>query len=237
MALSGALGNGALGSTGHLPSSATSPGDPFWSQVNGLWLWNGNATDSSTTGTVLTNNGGVTFGAYNPSIGGGSAIFSGTNYLSNTTSTSFEYASSYTLEWWINPTANGSLATGAYPVGVGIGTAGVWSGGATGASNFTLNALVLGTGILTSTIPCALSTWTHCAIVKNGTTYTIYIGGLSGGTATNSTALTSLGMSIGGRTDGNSNTLMTGQVGPVRFTAAARYTAPFIPPTSFPTHG
>ena len=78
----------------------------------------------------------------------------------------------------------------------------------------------------------ALNTWTHLALVKNGSTATIYVNGVSAGTdtvgsLTNSTAPLTLGATSSGGQPFN------GYIQDARFTnGLARYTANFTPPTA-----
>jgi hypothetical protein len=92
------------------------------------------------------------------------------------------------------------------------------------------NTLLIGSA---TGLPVAGSTYFHFALVKQGTTWTAYINGLSIGTATSSATwgVNSGGMVIGNTYD-NGACPFTGAIDEFRFSNVARYTTNFTPPTS-----
>lgn len=88
--------------------------------------------------------------------------------------------------------------------------------------------------VITGSAP-SLNTWHHVAVVRHGTTTSMYLDGVLQGT-TSSNWSNSIGMYIG--TD-NSNEGFIGYIQDVRWTSGvARYTAAFTPPAApFPTAG
>jgi hypothetical protein len=96
-----------------------------------------------------------------------------------------------------------------------------------------------GTVIVTGTTAISATTWTHFAVVRNGSTITIYINGTAGGTATNSSFSddTTAPFEIGARA-GNGSIPFTGYIDDLRITKGyARYTSNFTPPTAaFPNN-
>lgn len=84
--------------------------------------------------------------------------------------------------------------------------------------------------VTTSTV--SLNTWTHVAAVKNNGTTTVYINGVSGGSAAQATATaTTNAMYIGSGVGANSG--FSGYIDDLRITqGVARYTGNFTPPTS-----
>ena len=90
--------------------------------------------------------------------------------------------------------------------------------------------------IAASTGSISASTWTHLALVKNGSTWTIYINGTADATTgTNTTSLTQGFLTVG-TSSGNRNTTTTaklnGYIDDLRITkGVARYTANFTAPT------
>jgi hypothetical protein len=87
------------------------------------------------------------------------------------------------------------------------------------------------TGLYIITAPTAsLNTWYHVAIVRSGSTVTMYINGTSVGTATLSSNLTSDQVNIG-RYFGGSD-YFNGYIDDLRITKYARYTATFTAPTT-----
>jgi hypothetical protein len=95
---------------------------------------------------------------------------------------------------------------------------------------------------ITSATAYSLSTWYHVALVRSGSTITMYVDGTSVGTYTYATALTDKTAIVGTATD-NRNTgvawKFNGYIDDLRITSGyARYTANFTPPTAaFPNIG
>ena len=91
-----------------------------------------------------------------------------------------------------------------------------------------------GTVTVTGTTALTATTWTHFAVVRNGSTITIYVNGTAGGTATNSSFSddTSALVYVGGRAD-TSSVALNGYIDDLRITKGyARYTANFTAPTA-----
>ena len=128
---------------------------------------------------------------------GYSVFFDGTgDYLQSSTSTTLDLdgAINFTIEAWVYVTAWGSTADITYRV-VGkfepTGGAGYMYGMAGGGANQGKPTLYGNGGAInlvgTNVIP--LNTWSHIAVVKNGTTYTHYLNGIANGSTTTSTTL------------------------------------------------
>lgn len=91
-----------------------------------------------------------------------------------------------------------------------------------------------GTVTVTGTTAISATTWTHFAVVRSGSTITIYINGTAGGTATNSSFSddTSALVYVGGRADSSALSL-NGYIDDLRITkGAARYIGNFTPPVA-----
>jgi Tfp pilus assembly major pilin PilA len=89
------------------------------------------------------------------------------------------------------------------------------------------------TGTATTTATYATGTWYHIALVRNGSTNTLYVNGTS--SASNSTTPTGSTPAIGiGRLyNDNTSYSLNGYIDDLRITKGyARYTANFTPPTS-----
>ena len=105
-----------------------------------------------------------------------------------------------------------------------------------GSSGTALNVYANGSTRIT-TSPFAATTWTHVALVRSGTTVTLYVSGSSVGTWTSS-ATFSGAIYVGAEFNSGSVTgSMNGYIDDFRITSGyARYTSTFTPPTSaFPT--
>jgi len=96
-----------------------------------------------------------------------------------------------------------------------------------------------GTVTVTGTAAIAATTWTHFAVVRSGSTITIYVNGTAGGTATNSSFSddTSALVYVGGRAD-SASLALNGYIDDLRITKGyARYTSNFTAPTApFPLY-
>lgn len=81
----------------------------------------------------------------------------------------------------------------------------------------------------------AYNQWVHLAVVRSGTTITLYVNGTSVGTATNSASLNGVGsvFYIGTAGDNIANGYLNGYIEDFRITKGyARYTSNFTPPTT-----
>jgi hypothetical protein len=163
-------------------------------------------------------------------FGGASALFDGADDLLKT-SVADTFSGDFTAECWFRP-AN---TTTAYRTLISLGD---WT--ATGVpynlGQYGTNLFVayygVGNDILTSTAPIAANTWYHVAIVRSGTTVTLYLNGTSVGTKTNrsETIGNSLGYSIGNLSGLSDD--FNGWIDEVRISNTARYTTSFTPSTS-----
>jgi len=95
---------------------------------------------------------------------------------------------------------------------------------------------------ITSATAYSLSTWYHVALVRSGSTITMYVDGTSVGTYTYATALTDKTAIVGTATDNRQTTnawKFNGYIDDLRITSNfARYTSTFTPPTAaFPNLG
>jgi hypothetical protein len=171
--------------------------------------------------------------AYSTTVIGGSAYFAGTgNYLSAGTSTTLALgAANFTAELWIyldsyNASANTIFdwrTAGGAPSNIPVL---VLSG--TGVPIFYTS---IGSGaLITGSSAISLATWAHLAIVRNSTTVTMYLNGVSIGSATNSSTLGIETLRINDPQGGFASTGYFSNVRIVKGTAV--YTAAFTPPTA-----
>jgi hypothetical protein len=85
--------------------------------------------------------------------------------------------------------------------------------------------------ILSTTAGRVANQWQHVALVRNGTTVTLYVNGVSQTSVTSSTNLTDNAMRISGFVDTQSSVFTyNGYMDEIRITKYARYTANFTPP-------
>lgn len=224
------------------------PTDPNFKQVSLLLHGDGtngaqNNTflDSSTNNFTVTRNGNTTQGTNTPfsqAAGYWSNYFAGSGtYLSVPNNAAYNFGTGdFTIECWFNLSALGTTA-GDYLLGF-TDTGG---NGGFGLSVTQANKaqMVINTGtnqVLVGTTNVALNTWNHIAGVRNGSTFTLYLNGVSQATYTSANAITSRteALYIGGVYLGGSVLYpTTGYISNVRIVkGTAVYTSAFTPPTT-----
>lgn len=189
--------------------------------------------DSSTNNFAITRNGNATQGAFSPhSPAGWSAYFDGaSDDLTVASNDAFKLGTgNFTVEMWINPTkftgaATGTLfnigtfATGLF-IRITISNINVYV-----VNNERLN-ISRGTIITTNT-------WYHLALVRNGSTFTLYVNGSSVGTFTDSSSISPTDATIMiAKSAHNGTETHVGYISNLRLVkGTAIYTANFTPPT------
>ena len=167
---------------------------------------------------------------YNTATYGGSGYFDGTgDYLTLAASSSWSLPANFTWECWAYPTSASADARILHQGSTGTQKM-VFYMTSGGGFNFYYDG---GSNYIVSSIGLKLNAWNHIAGVRNGSTITIYINGVSGGTATSSATLgdSSLGFAIG--SNGGSTDPFPGYISNVRLVkGTAVYTSTFTPPTA-----
>ena len=221
-------------------SSFVPPAAPLTAIKNSVFLLNGTGAgiyDSSMINEFET----VADTKISSSIkkyGNGSIYFDGTgDYLTTVTSPNLQLGTGdFTIECWsyLTSRVNGypaifsnynSFTTGALALFAGHGSA------TTTAYQVAMNGSF--PAIQGGTI--SYNTWVHLAVVRSGSTVTLYVGGTSVGTASSSAALNGVGsiFHIGTTGDDLSGGCIQGYLSDFRVTKGyARYTGNFTPPTS-----
>jgi hypothetical protein len=150
-----------------------------------------------------------------------------------------------TAECWVYPTAspNQPILMGQWD-GVGGGTGLSWAMMLSNDSNRYLRALISSTGSgvdfdLVSSTSLGLNQWNHCAFVRNGSTFTLYLNGVSVASTTNSNALFNATNSLTIGASSNGSQPFNGYLQDLRiYKGLAKYTSNFIPfgnPNTTPT--
>ena len=221
-------------------------GDLYFADVSLLLHMDGSNgsttfTDSSSNALTVTANGNAQISTAQSKFGGASGYFDGTgDYLTIPDNDVFEPGSSdLTWEFWIKTTSSSQYATlysrvpSAFSaamwtvmINIASATAGdvaFWAGDYSGASPL----------VQTSGVSIRDDVWHHVAIVRNGSSWTIYVDGTSCGTGTWSGSIgTSSGSVFIGK-DEYYNRDYNGYIDDLRITkGVARYTANFTPPTA-----
>ena len=109
-----------------------------------------------------------------------------------------------------------------------------------GVVQFYFSAFSVAVPLVTASSSLSATTWTHVAVTRSGSTFTVYINGTSAGTATNSSAMTvtTAATTIGSILPSFSGYDLNGYIDDLRVTnGLVRYTANFTPPASaLPTY-
>jgi len=209
------------------PQTATSGTQFLASFTNGGIIDNAMMNDLETVGNAQISTSVSKFG-------GGSLAFDGAgDWLTMPNSKGLYIGSGdFTIEGWLYLNALGSVRAIVSQFSSG-GTGPGWT-----LYTKTNNVLEFyggsGTVTVTGTTAIAATTWTHFAVVRSGSTITIYVNGVAGGSATNSSFsddTTALGY-VGGRAD-SAGLALNGYIDDLRITKGyARYTANFTPPAA-----
>ena len=146
--------------------------------------------DSSTNNFTITRNGNTTQGTFTPYGSNWSNYFGGgSNYLDFPSNAAYGMGTGdFTIEAWLYPTAAWAGAGSYNPIFLVNGTGGLYFG--QNSAGFGLRQSGTANIISYGTSP-TLNTWTHVAIVRSGTTVTMYYNGTSVATATSSANFTS----------------------------------------------
>jgi hypothetical protein len=170
--------------------------------------------------------------AYSASTTGGSAYFDGSgDSLGSPQSATFNLsAGNWTIEGWYysfdNLSSSARYMTFTPSSGNVIGLIPASSGDCFGINVFG------GSNVLTTTVAPTLRAWQHVALVKNGSTTTIYVNGVSAGSATISWVNANTTVFFGGNT-GSFAYSFSGYITDSRVVmGTAVYTGNFTPPTS-----
>jgi hypothetical protein len=207
------------------------------------WTVNGDAQiDTTTTGKTITANGNAQIDTALSKFGGASALFDGTgDYLSIPNNSDWNFGSGdFTIDTWVKRADSGNPQ--------GIWTWRTDSGDSTNNfnaefnNNATVNAVRMyinnsdGTSYSFSANTAITDTnWHHIAVVKNGTTVTIYLDGVADGSTTVSGSfnMSSKAFNIASYYTVTPSNYFNGSVDEFRVSKGiARWTANFTPPTA-----
>jgi hypothetical protein len=219
-------------------------GDPYWSNVSLLTNFENNLSfiDESANNFPVTRVGTVNPSLNTPFSGGvGGSTWSGNNSSSYRTvpmNTAFDFGSgNFTVEAFVYLTTTPTNYKAIIGRWGGAGNTSSWN--LFFFSNTTMPGFQLSytgsPGVVSSASALALNTWHHLALVRNGTTVTLYANGTSVATSTGvGTLVTGTGnVAIGTNLDDISNQTFPGFLSNVRVVkGTAVYTANFTPPTS-----
>ena len=193
--------------------------------------------DSSTNNFTITRFGNTTQGSFSPYGSNWSNYFDGvSDYLTIPTGTALNLnTGDFTIEGWIYPISTAGYFTlfsnGDYPSTAQI----IFLVDGTNNLNLYMSNGTVFTVALASSITINLNTWTHIAATASGTTYTVWVNGVSGGSTTNGfTRISPNSTSLIGRLYPSTNNYYTkGYISNVRVVkGTALYTTTFTPSTT-----
>jgi len=154
-----------------------------------------------------------------------SASFNGTTQYLSSTDGSFTYAGDFTVEGWYYPT---NVTGGHTLFCLGTETTNRFVVALSGTS---VTTNLFGAGVVTYTSTVSINAWTHIAVVRSGSTVSIYINGSA--SATTDTQAGTLGngaLNIGA--DASGAALFVGNISNFRAVTSAVYTTTFTPSTT-----
>ena len=155
-------------------------------------------------------------------FGTASVLFDGDgDYLQASADTDFDFSGDFTIECWIYPN---NVAYGADIIGNGWNAG--WNISRAGDS---LTFWVNGVRILNASVSLVAQVWQHIAVVRLGTTITVYVEGEAKDSATFTDAISSTSNLTIGR-DSRQEAYYTGYMDEVRISTKARYSSDFDPP-------
>jgi len=229
-------------------AGAAIPGDPDWASVTLLLHLNGADGSTALTDVSAAPYSVVAFGNAALSVvqlkfGVTSALFPATlaagvpSYAKITPGPMNALGSgNFTVEGWVRPnarTATYPCLIGNYP-SYGAGGLAIFLGH--GSANVNKWQVAIGgSGFpnIQSSSSIVYDAWTHFALVRNGATISLYVGGVLEGSAAASGSYSGATATwIGASGDSLATSMLNGYVDEVRISALARYTAAFTPPAT-----
>jgi hypothetical protein len=234
------LGAATAKAWGFLRQAAGGAADPYFDYVT--MLLNGDGTngaqnntflDSSTNDISVIRGGNATQGSFSPYGNLWSNYLNGSNaYLTiSGTSSALALPANFTIEFWYYQSATTNY-------GNIFSTTSTFSTTdslriSTGGSNNTLQVASGGGGLIDASTTFSANTWNHIALVRNGSTLTLYQNGVSVGSTTNSQSFVSDTFIIGNVSGPGSPYYLNGYLSNFRVVkGTAVYTTTFTPPTT-----
>jgi len=187
-----------------------------------------------TFGSVRLSNSVVKYGS-------NSLYFNGTSdYLTVQSTPNLRFNGNFTIEAWVYPiarvTTNPCIINNYTTYAINGGVA-IYAGHGTSA-NTTKYTVAFNRShpIITSTSNINYDSWTHIAVVRVGSIITLYINGVSEGSAANQTAVVNGTQDfwwVGTAGNAVSISYFNGYISDLRITGSARYTTNFDVPTTY----
>lgn len=202
---------------------------------------NGGSTFTDEAGHVFTAQGGATTSNTRAKFGSTALTLDGsTGYITTPNNADLTVGNGdFTIEMWVWQVANNTGYAGTYQTIFGqyqLGTgsnASIWLG--TNSGNL-LGAVIIGGSQLNCTGPLlTLGQWNHIAFVRKDSLFTLYVNGISSGTATSTGAVDVSTRVVAIGADSIGQGIWNGTIDAFRLTrGVARYISNFTPPTAAP---
>ena len=200
-----------------------------------------NAFATSVTGWPYSNSltpmtAGPVYDAYDPASHAGAMYFDDSgDYVTSSASLTHKPTGNFTMECWFKPDGTFDNTNGIFTLGTNTNQsysiAIVGASGSTGTIAFWVNGFNSTTSSATGL--AKIGVWQHVALVRNGTTNTLYLNGQSVATNTNTPAFTGTpSFRLAARYADNTTELFKGWLSDFRYTKSAVYTSNFTPPSS-----
>ena len=188
--------------------------------------------DSSRFARTMTRSGDTKTVTAQSQFGGASAYFDGTgDYLSNSDAGIALGSGDFTVDFWLRLPS--SVVETIFDTQV-IGGASSRTNSIRLSASSSRELIITHNGAIRITSSAlSLNTWYHVAIVRSGSTTTLYVGGTSRGTTTAITANLSTASVVIGMNASSSSEFFAGYIDEFRLSPGiARWTTAFTPPTS-----
>jgi len=234
----GAVGGSGIVILSYISTTAKASGGTITSYVDGDDTYQVHTFTSSAPNPrhTITANGDVANSRAQSKVGDSSIYFDGTgDYLSVPDSDDFDFTSAFTIEFWFR--TSDSTTTQAFYVKraseiasnirIGVGSVSgkleVLVSSGTSSWDIWLNQ---------SVADISNDTWYHVALTWDGSTYTIWLDGVSQDTSTDSNypTVNTASVYLGARQDGTQ--AIDGYLDEIRISDTARYTTTFTPSTT-----
>jgi hypothetical protein len=185
--------------------------------------------DSSTNNFTITRNGNTTQGSFSPYGSNWSNYFKTSDSIYFASNASYGVGTgNFTVEFWFSPSVFGSNQLRYFLLGQNGSTRIGIENDANGALNVYVGA---NSASITYNWTPNINEWYHIAVVRSGTTVTLYINGISVATATNSNSVVADTLFVGGL-NWASGYGAQAYISNLRFTNTAVYTSAFSPSTT-----
>jgi hypothetical protein len=242
-AIAGYLSNVRVTTTAVYTAAFTPPTSPLTAITNTklLTCQSNRFIDNSSNAYALTVGGTPSVQAFSPfaptaaystSVVGGSGYFDGTGDYLTAASNAFRFGTgNFTIEFWYYPTVFGTNT----PIDMGYTNSGSYV--VQSASDGKPYFYIGGPGtIFTSATAYFLNAWNHLAVVRSGSTLSMFLNGSRVGTATNSTDINAnFSLGIGGSPTHSSPFVIQGFLSNVRLVKGTAVYDPSLTTLTVPT--